>query len=115
MRGANAKTPKGRPQMALTTAEALGGGNNRRLQLLRKLYGSDPLPNWVASNLLTTGDVARLFQVHERTVAEWARTGRLPSLRTPGGRRRYLAEDVRRLLDNVDGASRMPASLARNR
>jgi excisionase family DNA binding protein len=39
-----------------------------------------------------------LFQVSERAVTDWARKGRLPSVRTPGGHRRYPAEQVHALL-----------------
>ncbi|MEA3077968.1 MAG: hypothetical protein QOF60_2876 [Actinomycetota bacterium] len=52
----------------------------------------------LAGRLLRTREVAQLFQVSERTVAEWARRGRIPSVRTPGGHRLYPADQVRRLL-----------------
>jgi len=39
-----------------------------------------------------------LFQVSERAVTEWARRGRISSVRTPGGHRRYPADQVRQLL-----------------
>jgi len=51
--------------------------------------------------LLRTREVALLFQVSERAVTDWAARGRLPSMRTPGGHRRYPAEAVRALLDQV--------------
>jgi excisionase family DNA binding protein len=51
--------------------------------------------------LLRTREVALLFQVSERAVTDWASRGRLPSMRTPGGHRRYPAEAVRALLDQV--------------
>lgn len=50
------------------------------------------------SLLLRTREVAVLFQVSERAVTEWARRGRIASVRTPGGHRRYRADEVRRLL-----------------
>jgi excisionase family DNA binding protein len=54
--------------------------------------------------LLRTREVAVLFQVSERAVTEWARRGRIASVRTPGGHRRYPAEQVRQLLGiEVDG------------
>lgn len=49
-------------------------------------------------DLLRTSDVAALFQVSTRTVSEWARRGRVPSMRTPGGQWRYPAEPIRRLV-----------------
>jgi excisionase family DNA binding protein len=51
--------------------------------------------------LLRTREVAVLFQVSERAVTDWAARGRLPSVRTPGGHRRYPAGAVRELLDQV--------------
>ncbi len=52
----------------------------------------------LSGRLLRTREVARLFQVSERTVAEWARAGRIRSFRTPGGHRLYPADQVRQLL-----------------
>lgn len=51
--------------------------------------------------LLRTHEVATLFQVSERAVTDWAARGRLPSVRTPGGHRRYPASAVRELLREV--------------
>lgn len=44
---------------------------------------------------LSRGEVARLFGVFLSTVTRWARTGLLPTVRTPGGHYRYRAEDMR--------------------
>lgn len=70
---------------------------NREL-LLAELFGDATVPAMLAGRLLRTREVAQLFQVSERTVAEWARRGRIPSVRTPGGHRLYPADEVRRLL-----------------
>ncbi len=56
-------------------------------------------------DLLRTSDVAALFQVSTRTVSEWARRGRVPCMRTPGGQWRYPAEPIRRLVDGADRPS----------
>lgn len=69
-----------------------------REELLKELFGSDGIPPMLAGRLLRTREVARLFQVSERTVAEWARRGRIPSVRTPGGHRLYPAEQIREIL-----------------
>ncbi len=50
--------------------------------------------------LLRTREVALLFRVSERAVTDWARRGRIPSVRTPGGHRRYPADEVWALLRN---------------
>lgn len=48
--------------------------------------------------LLRTREVALLFEVSERAVTDWATKGRIPSIRTPGGHRRYPAHAVAELL-----------------
>src|SRR3954452_23629266 len=70
----------------------------KREELLAELLGGDGVQPMLAGRLLRTREVAQLFQVSERTVAEWARHGRIPSVRTPGGHRLYPADQVRRLL-----------------
>lgn len=70
----------------------------KRDELLAELFGTGEVPPMLSGRLLRTREVAQLFQVSERTVAEWARRGRIPSVRTPGGHRLYPADEVRRLL-----------------
>ena len=48
--------------------------------------------------LLTPGEVAELFRVDPKTVTRWASAGRLGSIRTPGGHRRFRESEVRALL-----------------
>ena len=81
-----------------------------RRQLLGLLFGSN-VPEALEGQLLRTADVATLFQVSERTVSEWAKRGQIPSVRTPGGHRRYPAEGIRNLLQaGREGGERNPAS-----
>jgi len=72
--------------------------NDSRQALLDALFGGDGAPAAVDGRLLRTREVASLFQVSERAVTDWARKGRIPSVRTPGGHRRYPADAVRALL-----------------
>ncbi|MGI8791481.1 MAG: BldC family transcriptional regulator [Actinomycetota bacterium] len=51
-------------------------------------------------SLLTPAEVAALFRVDPKTVTRWAKAGKLSSIRTLGGHRRYRAEEVRRFLDD---------------
>lgn len=46
---------------------------------------------------LTPGQVAELFRVDPKTVTRWGAAGKLNSIRTPGGHRRFLASDVQKL------------------
>lgn len=59
-----------------------------------------PTPH-AAPHLLRLAEVAQIFQVHNKTVYYWVRTGRLNALQTPGGLLRGRAEEVRRLADSV--------------
>ena len=56
--------------------------------------------------LLTPGEVAALFRVDPKTVTRWAASGRITSIRTPGGHRRFRESEVRALLrgDSVPAA-----------
>lgn len=49
--------------------------------------------------LLTPAEVAKLFRVDPKTVTRWAKSGKLSSIRTLGGHRRYRASEVRSLLE----------------
>jgi len=60
--------------------------------------------------LMTPGEVAALFRVDPKTVTRWAAAGRIHSIRTPGGHRRFLATEVHALLarladDNAPAAA----------
>ena len=48
--------------------------------------------------LLTPGEVAAQFRVDPKTVTRWAAAGRIGSIRTPGGHRRFRESEVRALL-----------------
>ena len=48
--------------------------------------------------LLTPPEVTIMFKVDPKTVTRWAKQGKLTSLRTLGGHRRYREAEVRRLL-----------------
>ncbi len=49
--------------------------------------------------LLTPGQVAKLFGVDPKTVTRWASAGKLTALHTLGGHRRYRAREVHELLE----------------
>ena len=60
--------------------------------------------------LLTPGEVAGMFRVDPKTVTRWARDGKLTSIRTLGGHRRYREREVRALLTGLpQGESRRVA------
>jgi excisionase family DNA binding protein len=51
--------------------------------------------------LLTPAEVASLFRVDPKTVTRWAKAGKLTSIRTLGGHRRYKASEVKLLLQKI--------------
>lgn len=53
--------------------------------------------------LLTPSEVATLFRVDPKTVTRWAKSGKLSSIRTLGGHRRYREAEVRELLGGIPG------------
>lgn len=56
-----------------------------------------------AEPLLTPGEVAAMFRVDPKTVTRWTKAGRISSIRTPGGHRRFRESEVRALLEPPDG------------
>src|SRR6516165_3882018 len=50
------------------------------------------------SRLLTPAEVAALFRVDPKTVTRWAQQGKLHSIRTLGGHRRYREAEVQAFL-----------------
>ena len=50
-------------------------------------------------NFLTRAEVAQLFEVAPNTVNRWVLAGQLPSVLTPGGRRRYPAAAIMQIID----------------
>ena len=51
--------------------------------------------------LLTPAEVASLFRVDPKTVTRWAKSGKLTSIRTLGGHRRYKESEVKSLLTSI--------------
>lgn len=48
--------------------------------------------------LLTPSEVAAIFRVDPKTVTRWAKVGKLSSIRTLGGHRRFREAEVQSLL-----------------
>ncbi len=55
-------------------------------------------------NYLTPAEVASLLRVDPKTVTRWAQAGKIGSIRTPGGHRRFAESEIRALLA-ADGHS----------
>jgi excisionase family DNA binding protein len=50
-------------------------------------------------DLMTPAEVSAAFRVDPVTVTRWANQGKLKTVRTPGGHRRYSRDEVTALLD----------------
>ena len=60
-----------------------------------------PLAATNQEKLLTPAEVASLFRVDPKTVTRWAKAGKLTSIKTLGGHRRYKESEVKELLKSV--------------
>lgn len=58
--------------------------------------------------LLTPGEVAKLFKVDPKTVTRWAHSGRLSSVTTPGGHKRFRKSEVCKFLGVEEGTGKAP-------
>lgn len=63
-------------------------------------HTNQPIPE--AEPLLKPAEVATMFRVDPKTVTRWAAAGKLTSIRTLGGHRRYRESEVRALLAGTD-------------
>jgi len=62
------------------------------------------------SRWLTLGQAARFLGVHPVTLRRWADGGEIPCLRTPGGHRRFLEEDLVAFLSGRRREASLPVS-----
>ena len=58
-----------------------------------------PKPRLNADVLLTPSEVGQIFRVDPKTVTRWAKAGRLTSVKTLGGHRRYRQAEVNALME----------------
>jgi len=52
----------------------------------------------IKDDLLTPAEVARIFRVDPKTVSRWAIAGKIDSVRTLGGHRRFYRSEVERAM-----------------
>lgn len=52
--------------------------------------------------LLTPSEVAKRFGVHPKTVSRWAAAGKLGTIRTLGGHRRFRTSEVLEFLHRIE-------------
>ena len=77
------------PDRSGTPASVLGGTS----RMAARIPDAEPL--------LTPAEVATMFRVDPKTVTRWAKAGKLTSIRTLGGHRRYREAEVRALLSGI--------------
>jgi excisionase family DNA binding protein len=68
------------------------------MNMSQSSFSNSPLSISGQENLLTPSEVAALFRVDPKTVTRWAKAGKLTSIRTLGGHRRYKESEVKALL-----------------
>src|SRR5260370_42333373 len=94
---------------------SVGDGQRSSLSVIKPLLPSarGPLVRTQIkpdNRLLTPAEVAAMLRVDPKTVTRWARGGKLSSIRTPGGHRRYSENEVRGFLNGWQGVSLQRAS-----
>jgi excisionase family DNA binding protein len=62
--------------------------------------------------LMTPAEVAAILHIDAHKIARWSDQGRLRSVRTPGGHRRYFAADVLTLAQRHAPGSAQPRASA---
>jgi len=63
-------------------------------------------PAWTDPDpLLTPREVGAMFRVGPKAVARWATSGKLQSVRTPGGHLRFRSSYIRALRDGLTTAA----------
>jgi hypothetical protein len=93
-------TPDRQPAAAPQESPEPGSG-----QSMNDNFRDAPAPD--NGRLLRLSEVAEMFRVVPKTVTRWSTEGKLASVRTPGGHRRYPEAGVRALL-NPAGNRRAP-------
>ena len=58
----------------------------------------EPIYGHKHKSYFTRAEVAELLEVSPNTISRWVRGGKIPSVLTPGGRRRYPVEAITRLV-----------------
>jgi excisionase family DNA binding protein len=69
------------------------------------LSNFSPLSSAIQDKLLTPAEVAAMFRVDPKTVTRWAKAGKLTSIKTLGGHRRYKESEVKELLKIITSSN----------
>lgn len=51
--------------------------------------------------LLTIQEVSDILKISKHTLRQWDNKNKLPSIRTPGGHRRYLISQIESIVENT--------------
>jgi excisionase family DNA binding protein len=91
--GHQRQAPSGAPGKTTTTQDRNNGPGGEAAHMSARTPEAEPL--------LTPAEVATMFRVDPKTVTRWAKAGKLTSIRTLGGHRRYRETEVRALLAGI--------------
>lgn len=64
------------------------------------------------AEIMTPAQVAAIYKVNPKTVTRWAIAGKIPSIKTPGGHRRFFRSDIEKNINSItvtDSAEDPPA------
>ena len=75
-----------------------------------------PVPAKQPKEWMTSGEVARAFDMTDAAIRRWAREGLVEAIKTPGGQYRFRRESLARLLQvKHPNGSQPPAERKRTR
>lgn len=69
-----------------------------------RISGELVRPAKTMPNLMTPGEVAKIFRVDPKTVTRWATAGKLRFTRTPGGHVRFYREEIMEMAEGTGNA-----------
>lgn len=78
---------------------AIGGSCQKGMARMAQRFSMTDQPGQQDEALLTPSEVATMFRVDPKTVTRWAKAGRLTSIRTLGGHRRYRRAECVHLMN----------------
>ena len=70
--------------------------------MLKKVYNPTVTsPEMTKQELLTIAQASEILGVHPRTLREWANRGHVAYMKTPGGHRRFLRDELERFVQRM--------------
>jgi excisionase family DNA binding protein len=89
--------PVTRQETRAAPATSAGQGVGQHSALSPRAPGNTRTPR---GEMLYPAEVAAIFRVDPKTVTRWAKIGKIRSVKTPGGHRRYFRDEIMAMLED---------------